>query len=61
MTVSGNNYIDSEHSGLIGRRDDYIRTHVTRIHKPQDNNNGGGGGGGISAGGHSYNGGGGKF
>lgn len=52
MTVSGNNYLDSTNSGLIGRRDDYIRTLVTRVRKPQ--NNGNGGGGGISAGGLSH-------
>lgn len=62
MTANGSNYIDPNHSGLIGRRDDYIRTQVTRIRKPQNNGGGnGGGGGGISAGGNSYNGGGGKF
>lgn len=62
MTVGGSTYIDSNDSGLIGRRDDYIRTQVTRIRKPENNGGGnGGGGGGISAGGNSYNGGGGKF
>lgn len=59
MTVGGNTYLDPNHSGLIGRRDDYIRTHITRVRKPQNNNNGGGGG--ISAGGHSYNSAKGKF
>lgn len=53
MTVGSSTYIDQNHSGLIGRRDDYIRTQVTRIRKPQ-NNAGRGGGGGISAGGHSH-------
>lgn len=53
MTAGGDTYIDANHSGLIGRRDDYIRTQVTRIRKPQ-NNSGGGGGGGISAGGMSH-------
>lgn len=57
MTANGNNYIDLNNSGLIGRRDDYIRTHVTRVPKPKNN----GGGGGISAGGHRFNSGGGKF
>jgi uncharacterized protein len=50
MTVNGNNYISSNDSGLIGKRDDYIRTQVTRIRKPQNNS----GGGGISAGGLSH-------
>jgi uncharacterized protein len=56
MTVNGNSYIDPNHSGLIGRSDDYIRTQVTRVHKPQNNsnNNFGGGSGGISSGGSSH-------
>ena len=69
MTANGNNYIDPNHSGLIGRRDDYIRTTVTRIRKPQNNNTGNGGGGfnaggfrgGMSGGGRSHSSGGGKF
>ncbi|MDD3173152.1 MAG: TPM domain-containing protein [Herbinix sp.] len=51
MTVGGGTYMDPNHSGLIGRRDDYIRTQVTRIRKPQNKD---GGGGGISAGGLSH-------
>lgn len=59
MTVSGNTYMDQDHSGLIGRRDDYIRTTVTRVRKPETNNNnnnnsGGGFHGGVSAGGSSH-------
>lgn len=68
MTAGGNNYLDQNHSGLIGRRDDYIRTTVTRIRKPQNNQNNGGGGfnaggfrGGVSGGGRSHSSGGGKF
>lgn len=67
MTAGANNYIDQSHSGLIGRRDDYLRTTVTRIRKPQNNNNGGGGfnaggfRGGVSGGGRSHSSGGGKF
>ncbi len=62
MTVGGGTYLDPNHSGLIGRRDDYIRTHVTRVRKPQNNGGGGGGGrGGVSAGGHSHSSGGGRF
>lgn len=57
MTAGGNNYIDGNHSGLIGRRDDYIRTTVTRVRKPSQKS----GGGGISAGGHSHSSGRGKF
>jgi uncharacterized protein len=67
MTTSGNNYIDSNNSGLIGQRDNYIRTQVTRVRRPQNNNNQGGGfnaggfRGGISGGGRSHSSGGGKF
>lgn len=68
MTVSGYSYMDQNHSGLIGRRDDYIRTTVTRVRKPENNNNAGRGGfnaggfrGGISGGGRSHSSGGGKF
>lgn len=56
MTAGSNTYMDQSHSGLIGRRDDYIRTTVTRVRKPQSNNNSSGGGfhGGRSAGGSSH-------
>lgn len=68
MTTGGATYMDPNNSGLIGRRDDYIRTQVTRIRKPQNNNNNGRGGfnaggfrGGVSGGGRSHSSGGGKF
>ena len=69
MTAGAGNYIDQSHSGLIGRRDDYLQTTVTRVRKPQNNNtNSGGGGfnaggfrGGVSGGGRSHSSGGGKF
>jgi uncharacterized protein len=67
MTTGGNTYMDPNHSGLIGRRDDYLRTQVTRVRKPQNNNNSGGGfnaggfRGGTSSGGRSHSSGGGKF
>lgn len=61
MTVGGTTYMDPNQSGLIGRRDDYIRTQVTRIRKPKNNEGNGGRGGGISAGGHSHSSAGGKF
>lgn len=70
MTAGSNNYIDQGHSGLIGRRDDYIRTTVTRVRRPQNNNtsghakggfNAGGFRGGISSGGRSHSSGGRKF
>lgn len=50
MTAGGNTYMDPNHSGLIGRRDDYLHTQVTRIRKPKNN----GSGGGISPGGRSH-------
>ena len=67
MTTGGSTYMDASDSGLIGRRDDYIRTVVTRVRRPQNNNNSGGGfnaggfRGGMSAGGQSHSSGGGKF
>lgn len=67
MTTGGNTYMDPNHSGLIGRRDDYLRTTVTRVRKPTENNNSGGGfnaggfRGGVSSGGRSHSSGGGKF
>ncbi|MDF2907664.1 MAG: hypothetical protein K0R34_2985 [Herbinix sp.] len=68
MTAGSTNYIEQNNSGLIGRRDDYVRTQVTRIRRPQNNPNNGGGGfnaggfrGGMSGGGRSHSSGGGKF
>lgn len=70
MTAGSNNYLDQGRSGLIGRRDDYIRTSVTRVRKPQNNNtnnhakggfNSGGFRGGTSSGGRSHSSGGRKF
>lgn len=60
MTAGGNTYMDPGHSGLIGRRDLYLRTTVTRVRRPQNNNTGRGGfnaggfRGGISSGGSSH-------
>lgn len=68
MTAGSANYIEQNNSGLIGRRDDYVRTQVTRVRKPQNNNSNGSGGfnaggfrGGVSGGGRSHSSGGGKF
>ncbi len=69
MTAGSATYMDQKQSGLIGRRDDYIRTHVTRVPKPKDNQNNhasggfnaGGFRGGTSMGGRSHSSGGGKF
>lgn len=63
ITVNNRTYLDEEHSRVVARRDDYIRTTVTRVKKPENNNGGGrsSGGGGISAGGNSHSGGGRSF
>lgn len=69
MTAGSNTYMDGGGSGLIGRRDDYIRTQVTRVRRPKNNTNGHAGGGfnaggfrgGVSMGGRSHSSGGGKF
>ncbi len=69
MTAGSANYIEANKSGLIGRRDDYVRTQVTRVKKPENNNNNnsssgfnsGGFRGGVSSGGRSHSSGGGKF
>ncbi len=67
MTAGSANYIEQNNSGLIGRRDDYVRTQVTKVRKPQNNNNNSGGfnaggfRGGVSGGGRSHSSGGGKF
>ena len=69
MTTGADTYIDSGKSGLIGRQDQYLRTQVTKVRKPQNNNNNGGSGGfnsggfrgGTSSGGRSHSSGGRKF
>jgi len=68
MSAGGSTYMDQSNSGLIGRRDDYVRTIVTRVRKPQQTNNrpgggfnAGGFGGGMSAGGRSHSSGGRKL
>ncbi|WMJ90387.1 TPM domain-containing protein [Anaerocolumna sp. MB42-C2] len=59
VTVSDSTYLDEQNSGIVARRDDYIRTTTTRVKKPSNNQSGGrsSGGGGISSGGHSHSGG----
>lgn len=63
VTVGESTYRDSGNSRILQRRDDYIRTTVTKVRKPPKNTSsggsiggGGGGGGGISSGGHSHSG-----
>jgi len=63
VTVNNRTYLDNQHSNLINRRDDYIRTVTTRARKPSNNNGDGrsSGGGGISLDGYSHSGGGREF
>jgi uncharacterized protein len=62
ITAGGDTYMDDSHSGLIGRKDNYIRTRITKIRKPKDSNSSGGGfRGGISSSGRSHSSGGGSF
>lgn len=68
MTVRGNDYLDQSRSGLIGRRDIYLRTTITKVRKPTEKNsssrggfNSGGFRGGSSSGGRSHSSSRGKF
>ena len=64
ITTNNRTYLDNDHSGVVARRDIYLRTSVTRIRKPDPPKSGGGfsgGRGGISSGGRSHSGGGRKF
>jgi len=65
MTAGSSNYFDHSSPGLIGRRDHYLRTTVTKVRKPKDdtphNNSHAKGGfnssgfrGGVSSGGRSH-------
>lgn len=55
MTVNAGTYLDQRYSGIRARRDDYIRTTVTKRKKPQESSGGGRGGGShTSSGGHSH-------
>lgn len=60
-TVNNHTYLDEKHSGLVAKRDIYLRTSVSKVRKPSNNNAGGGGrssgGGGVSSGGRSHSGG----
>ena len=62
VTTNNRSYMDASHSGLTAKRDDYIRTSVTKRRKPQENTSSysgprSSGGGGISSGGRSHSGG----
>ena len=72
MTAGSSNYLDHSRSGLIGRRDDYIRTTVTKVRRPKNDSktssshsrggfNSSGFRGGVSSGGRSHSSGGRKF
>lgn len=62
MTVNADTYLDSRYSGIRARRDDYIRTSVTKRKKPKPSEGGGSSGGGhVSSGGHSHSSGGRNF
>lgn len=54
MTANAATYTDRAHTGIRARRDEYIRTSVTRRKKPETNGGGRRGGGHVSSGGHSH-------
>ncbi|MED4017630.1 TPM domain-containing protein [Sutcliffiella cohnii] len=56
VTVNARTYMDANTSRVLHRKDQYIRTTVTKRRKPQQKSGGGGGGGGITRGGHSHSG-----
>jgi uncharacterized protein len=61
VTVSEGTYRDFNKSKILQKRDNYLRTSVTKHRKPSSNNKSGGGrgiggGGGITSGGHSHSG-----
>lgn len=60
VTVNNATYLDFNNSKVIKRRDNYIRTSITKTEKPSSNNSSGGsiggGGGGVTSGGHSHSG-----
>lgn len=68
MTVGGNDYLDRRRQCLIGKRDQYIRTSVTKTRKPTQSSSSSSGGfnsggfrGGSSSGGRSHSSGGRKL
>jgi len=61
-TVYHATYMDQSNSGLTARRDDYLRTTVTKVRRPKESSSGSSsgrssGGGGRSSGGRSHSGG----
>lgn len=63
MSVNQTTYMDATHSGVVARRDEYIRTSITKRRKPKEQSasSSGRSGGGISSGGRSHSGGGRRF
>lgn len=61
VTVSDRTYMNTSTSRVLSRKDKYIRTTITKTHRPKSSGGGGGfgggGGGGRTSGGHSYSGG----
>lgn len=62
VTVNRGTYMDFNNSRIINRRDQYLRTSVSKTRKPSNNNSSGGGGGfrggggGTTSSGHSHSG-----
>lgn len=55
ITTNNSTYLDHNNANIKARRDDYIRTTITKVPKPKsDDNNNSGGGGGTSSGGSSH-------
>lgn len=54
VTVHEGTYRDNENSKILKRKDQYIRTSISRQKKPSSNSSGGGGG--VTGGGHSHSG-----
>ncbi len=55
VTVSARDYLNSGESSVVGQRDQYVRTTVSKVKKPSNK------GGGTTGGGHSFSGSRGKF
>lgn len=60
-TVNNHTYLDEKNSGVVARRDIYLKTTLTKVKKPSNdtssNSGRSSGGGGISSGGRSHSGG----
>ncbi|HEX3022954.1 MAG TPA: hypothetical protein VHP81_11240, partial [Lachnospiraceae bacterium] len=52
VTTNSHTYLNDSESALTGARDDYIRTTVTKVKKPENNGNKGSG---TTSGGNSFN------